>query len=265
MATITVLTAARMLAIEAKSVVSGLVDAAGHLILTKYDGSTVDAGYVKGPAGNNGTPGSKWISGTVAPASGTGVIGDFYINTATSDYYEKTGTTTWTLRGNLKGAQGTAGNPLASWPVGSIFMAVVATDPAVLLGGGTWVRWGAGRVPVSLDSTQVEFDTVEEIGGEKAHALTAAEGATHTHGLGTLATVGAGNHSHDVARRTSAGAAGGVAQGGGTLSADGAQATDRNPADHTHGLTGALANSGSGTAHNNLPPYIVAYFWKRTA
>lgn len=54
MATITVLTAARMLAIEAKSVVSGLVNGSGHLILTKFDGTTVDAGSVIGPAGPPG-------------------------------------------------------------------------------------------------------------------------------------------------------------------------------------------------------------------
>lgn len=45
MATVTGLTAERMLAIEAGSVVSGTINGAGHLILTKHDGSTIDAGY----------------------------------------------------------------------------------------------------------------------------------------------------------------------------------------------------------------------------
>lgn len=45
MAEVTGLTAERMLAIEGSSVVSGAIDGSGHLILTKHDGSTVDAGY----------------------------------------------------------------------------------------------------------------------------------------------------------------------------------------------------------------------------
>lgn len=48
MATVTGLTADRMLAIEAGSVVSGAIDGSGHLILTKHDTSTVDAGAIRG-------------------------------------------------------------------------------------------------------------------------------------------------------------------------------------------------------------------------
>lgn len=55
MATVTGLTAARMLAIEAASVVDG--DVVGdNLILTKHDGSTVNAGSVRGPVGPAGPP-----------------------------------------------------------------------------------------------------------------------------------------------------------------------------------------------------------------
>lgn len=58
MAEVTGLNATRMLAIEAASVVSGTVNGAGHLILTKHDGSTIDAGYVVGPTGPEGPGGS---------------------------------------------------------------------------------------------------------------------------------------------------------------------------------------------------------------
>lgn len=51
MGSVQVLTKDRMLAIEAASVVSGLVDVNGRLILTKKDNSTIDAGNVKGPTG----------------------------------------------------------------------------------------------------------------------------------------------------------------------------------------------------------------------
>jgi len=53
MATVTGLTADRMLAIEAASIVDGEV-VGDHLILTKHDGSQIDAGVVTGPAGPTG-------------------------------------------------------------------------------------------------------------------------------------------------------------------------------------------------------------------
>lgn len=57
MATVTGLTAARMLEIEAASVVDG--DVVGdNLILTKHDGSTINAGSVRGPQGDPGPIGS---------------------------------------------------------------------------------------------------------------------------------------------------------------------------------------------------------------
>lgn len=57
MATVTGLTAARMLEIEAASIVDG--DVVGdNLILTKHDGTTVNAGVVKGAKGDTGAPGA---------------------------------------------------------------------------------------------------------------------------------------------------------------------------------------------------------------
>lgn len=73
-------------------------------------------GNLKGPQGNTGTtgtagtPGEKWFSGSGAPPTGTGIVGDWFLRTDTGDYYEKTGTSTWTLRGNLTGPQGATGN-----------------------------------------------------------------------------------------------------------------------------------------------------------
>ena len=61
MATITGLTADRMLEIEGGSVVDGEV-VAGNLILTKHDGTTIDAGPVLGPQGPQGPVGPASIS-----------------------------------------------------------------------------------------------------------------------------------------------------------------------------------------------------------
>ena len=60
-------------------------------------------------AGSTGTAGSQWYTGSGAPAGGAGVVGDWYLNSANGDYYSKTGASTWTLQGNLKGVQGNVG------------------------------------------------------------------------------------------------------------------------------------------------------------
>jgi titin len=114
MATVTGLTSTRMLAIEAASVISGVVNGSGNLILTKKDGTTINAGAVVGPAGPTGSAGvvgSIWRTGAgAATGSTTGAIGDFYLNTANGDYYEKTGASVYTLRGNLTGPTGSSGS-----------------------------------------------------------------------------------------------------------------------------------------------------------
>jgi microcystin-dependent protein len=70
-----------------------------------------------------------------------------------------------------------------AWPIGSVFISVVATDPSVLLGFGTWVAFGSGRVMVGLDAADPDFDTAEEVGGEKTHLLVTAEIPSHTHAV----------------------------------------------------------------------------------
>src|SRR4030042_3139530 len=67
------------------------------------------------------------------------------------------------------------------YPVGSIYISIVATNPGTLFGVGTWAVFGAGRTLVSLDSGDADFDAAEETGGETTHKLTEAELAEHTH------------------------------------------------------------------------------------
>lgn len=72
MATVTGLTAARMRLIEAASVVSGIVTN-DRLILSKFDGSTIDAGHVRGLKGDTGLQGGP---GSVAATADNWLIRD---------------------------------------------------------------------------------------------------------------------------------------------------------------------------------------------
>ena len=127
-----------------------------------------------------------------------------------------------------------------AYPVGSIYMnASNATNPGTLLGFGTWAAFGAGRVLVGIDSSDTDFDGAEETGGSKTHALTTGELAAHNHAVG----------SNDS----------GTGPGG----AAGNQEHVRD-AGVGNGPVTPTSTTGSGTAHNNVQPYIVVYMWKRT-
>lgn len=127
-----------------------------------------------------------------------------------------------------------------------------------------------GRVPVGLDSAQTEFDALGETGGAKTHTLTTAELPSHSHGDGTLAAASAGSHTHTISVMTgqTSGAAHNhsvantVAQGGDLASGfvGAANVTVDSSGAHTHDVTGSTGNTGSGSAHNNLPPYLVVRY-----
>lgn len=158
---------------------------------------------------------------------------------------------------NIRGPKGDKGdpgdtNPLAAYPVGAIYMSVVNTSPATLF-GGTWTTWGTGRVPVGVDTSQTEFDTVEETGGEKTHLLTEAETAQKAHGhtATTFQLNNSGTGSTAVAHSRTDGLASG-------------SASANTSATYFHGVT-ALGGAPATNAHNNLQPYITCYMWKRTA
>ena len=68
-----------------------------------------------------------------------------------------------------------------AYPVGSIYTAVVSTNPATLLGVGTWSAFGSGRVLVGVNTGDSDFDTVEETGGSKTHTLETSEIPSHEH------------------------------------------------------------------------------------
>lgn len=52
---------------------------------------------------------NQWKYGTGVPASNLGLVGDYYLDTATGNVYTKTNGTTWVLISNIMGPQGPAG------------------------------------------------------------------------------------------------------------------------------------------------------------
>ena len=137
------------------------------------------------------------------------------------------------------------------YPVGSIYTnASVSTNPATLLGFGTWTAFGAGRVMVGFDSGNALFDTAEETGGS-ADAIT----VSHTH----TATVTDPGHSHSVNTFNGSGAAAG---GGNPFVAPSGTVT---AATTTTGISVSNSTTGSSGTNANYQPYITVYMWKRTA
>jgi hypothetical protein len=143
-------------------------------------------------------------------------------------------------------------------PVGSIYInATVATNPGTLLGFGTWTAFGAGRVPVGFDSSNVLFDTAEETGGGADATL-----PSHTH-TGTTGTESV-SHTHSTSytgQTTPGGGTSNLVQNPG-LGGAGAWSTSVQSANHTHTIT--TDSSGSSGTNANYQPYITVYMWKRT-
>ena len=127
---------------------------------------------------------------------------------------------------------------LQIYPVGAIYMSVRPTNPGTLF-GGTWTAWGSGRVPVGVNTSDTNFNTVEKTGGASTVTLTTQQIPSHNHTYNDTQPEGSTIVS--------------TAQMG-TLVATTSRQVARN--------TGA---TGGGAAHNNLQPYITCYMWKRTA
>lgn len=125
----------------------------------------------------------------------------------------------------------------AVYPVGSIYMSVNETSPAELF-GGTWEQIH-GRFLLGADATYPAGST----GGEATHSLTISEMPSHTHGLTARSGKSIATQNIDV-----------LAMGS---TWDYTQSTEKG------GLT--MYATGEDAAHNNMPPYLSVYMWKRTA
>lgn len=122
------------------------------------------------------------------------------------------------------------------YPVGAIYMSTVATNPKTLFGFGTWERIQDVFL-LAAGSTYAAGAT----GGEATHLLTTSEMPSHQHEM-----VNGNNSGYDYSSWTKS-----------TITLHNA----------TKGWAGNANTSfvGGGEAHNNMPPYLAVYVWKRTA
>jgi hypothetical protein len=148
----------------------------------------------------------------------------------------------------------------AVYPVGSIYInATSSTNPATLLGFGTWTAFGAGRVMVGLDASDALFDTAEETGGSKDAIV-----VSHTHTA--TSTVTDPGHVHPPL--SPADAFSGSPNNGQGLRADATQSTSTaTTGSAVTGISVATTNASTGSSgtNANVQPFIVVRMWKRTA
>ena len=134
-------------------------------------------------------------------------------------------------------------------PVGTIKMTTTNINPESYI-GGTWERWGEGRFPLGLgmpkQNTLTSFGTLTE--EELSLNFLTCEGTSGTY-RHTLTVSQMPAHSHTTENCPGHEAGNAWVGGSGT-----ATPTAR-----------VSSTAGGGAAHNNMPPYITCYMWKRTA
>ena len=111
---------------------------------------------------------------------------------------------------------------------------------AAVYGYGTWERYGTDRVTVGAGGDYV----VGSVGGEKQHTLTVSEIPSHTHTINKMSWGGNGLNSE-------------VSNNYNFWVFD---ESDKAPIDASY-----LQATGGGQPHNNMPPYIGTYRYRRIA
>lgn len=145
------------------------------------------------------------------------------------------------------------------YPIGSIYTSVNSTNPSTLFSGTTWEQL-QDRFLLGAGSSYSAGAT----GGEASHVLTTSEMPTHHHYFSW-----SGTHNHT--RFSTTGTNGWSRE---MALGDSGYYTPVTPDPHNNAgsvadaritVNGDTGDTGSNSAHNNMPPYLVVYMWKRTA
>ena len=201
---------------------------------------------------NNQYNGSSGVSGTYLVQIALPTDGRMWTR-------QRVNTGAWTSWNKLANTTDCTDTLKKVYPVGSIYMSTVSTNPATLFGFGTWEAMPAGRVLLAQGkSSWGTTYNAGSTGGEATHQLTVGELPQHTHTASTNTT---GSHVHTYTWRNYQGWAG--SKSATKVWEDTATNNTGSAGEHSHTVT--INNTGSNQAHNNLQPYIAVYIWKRTA
>lgn len=181
------------------------------------------------------------------------------------------------------------GGPIAAYPVGSIYMSVNATSPATLF-GGTWERiQGRFLLAATDDGSSGASQAAGRTGGSATVTLTAAQSGlpAHTHAftnpkIPNHVHSNTHHHTYEYNGDASAELSGSNPSGRGAVvrRKDPSEKTGLSTADYTgntgnpttlpattDGAVGAVTGGAkaASSAHENMPPWLAVYVWKRTA
>ena len=149
------------------------------------------------------------------------------------------------------------------YPIGSIYMSVNNISPASFL-GGTWEAI-QDRFLLAAGSSYSAGST----GGAATVILTENEIPSHTHSRGTMNIVGSFNHPTWAATDMSSGSVSGAFTHGNGVTFQYTGMTDNKRVsakfsfNASKAWTGETSSIGGDAAHNNMPPYLTVYIWKR--
>lgn len=144
------------------------------------------------------------------------------------------------------------------YPVGSVYISFIYNSPANFI-GGTWEQLADAFLYAATSNIGVR-------GGEASHQLTVNELPSHQHGIPQLEgnTNTAGEHSHKYGSSSDLAAPGG--NHGTAFQASGYDTSASGSHQHTFKTnTSNTGYTGATSAHNNMPPYIMVYMWRRIA
>lgn len=153
----------------------------------------------------------------------------------------------------------------AAWPIGSVFASVVSESPATLLGFGVWQAFGAGRMLVGYDANDADFNAAEKTGGAKTVTLTEAQMPAHTHVQNAHGhAVSDPGHVHSLPAFTHAtGNAANKVEVTNSTTASSASTGSQTTGVTVGDATAVNQQTGGGQAHDNMPPFVTVYLWKR--
>ena len=152
------------------------------------------------------------------------------------------------------------------YPIGSIYMSLNSTSPAILF-GGTWEQITEGTFMMAAGNTYTGSST----GGKRSYV--AADMPSHSHTRGTMNITGQwkikgdANNAGVDAPATASGAFSSInetASGSSVAGSNWSCGTGFN-FNASSAWTGSTSISGTNTTAEIVPPYLAVYIWKRTA